>query len=57
MAKVTTGTFGKTAISNSQSQARKARQAISHASVKPDKLSQHAKCRQAIPACIAKDIV
>ena len=28
-----------------------------YASVKPDKLSQHAKQRQAIPACIAKDTV
>ena len=26
-----------------------------HASVKPDKLSQHARYRQAIPACTAKD--
>ena len=45
MAKLTTDTLKSTSISNSQS------------SVKPDMLSEYAKCTQAIPACIAKVIV
>ena len=39
---------------NDKLQAKKARHAIHHASVKLDILSQHTKCRQDIPACIAK---
>ena len=50
MAMLTRDTLGYAAVINRQLQARKARH-YHHASVKPDKLSLHAKCRQAIQAC------
>ena len=51
-----TGTLGQAPISNSQSQARKVRQGIPACKCKTRKLPQHAKCREAIPVCIAKTL-